>query len=117
MKPISFLAVLIFFFSASLFAQELPKPQVNPDFNFISTDGLSELKGHTSQPIPNQYIVLLNATAGIKTALETYENSKFSNRDEQSKSGQEVEGNAQSKIIAIAQSSPLEAPFLANLYI
>jgi hypothetical protein len=116
MKPISFLAVLIFFFSASLFGQELPKPQENPDFNFISTDGLSELKGHTSRPIPNQYIVLLNATAGIKTALETYANSKFSNREEQSKSGQEVERNAQSKIIAIAQKLGVTQSSILGFY-
>ena len=105
MKPISFFKSisLSILFSGSLIAQELPKPQETPDFNFISTDGLSELKGHTSRPIPNQYIIILNSTTGIKTALQAFEPVSFSTRDEQVKTGIEVERIAQNSIIAIAQ--------------
>ena len=43
MKAISFLKVLpiIGLFSGTLLAQEFPKPEEKPDFEFISTDGLS----------------------------------------------------------------------------
>lgn len=92
MKAISFLKVLpiIGLFSGTLLAQEFPKPEEKPDFQFISTDGLSELKGHTSRPIPNQYIVILNPTVA-KTALQVYESQSFSTRDEQVKTGIEVD--------------------------
>jgi hypothetical protein len=117
MKAISFLRVLpiIGLFSGSLFAQELPKPEEKPDFQFISTDGLSELKGHTSRPIPNQYIVLLNPTVA-KTALQAYGNQSFSNRDEQAKTGAEVARNAQTSILAIAQKLGISQSSILGIY-
>lgn len=117
MKAISFLKVLpiIGLFSGTLFAQELPKPEEKPDFEFISTDGLSELKGHTSRPIPNQYIVLLNPTVA-KTALQVYGSQSFSSRDEQAKTGAEVERNAQNSILAIAQKLGISQSSVLGIY-
>jgi len=117
MKAISFLKVLpiIGLFSGTLFAQELPKPEEKPDFEFISTDGLSELKGHTSRPIPNQYIVLLNPTVA-KTALQVYGSQSFSSRDEQAKTGAEVERNAQNSILAIAQKLGISQSSILGIY-
>ena len=118
MKPISFLKSisLSILFSGSLIAQELPKPQETPDFNFISTDGLSELKGHTSRPIPNQYIIILNSTTGIKTALQAFKTISFSTRDEQVKTGTEVERIAQNSIIAIAQKLGISQSSILGIY-
>ena len=117
MKAISFLKVLpiIGLFSGTLLAQEFPKPEEKPDFEFISTDGLSELKGHTSRPIPNQYIVILNPTVA-KTALQVYESQSFSTRDEQVKTGIEVERNAQNNILAIAQKLGISQSSLLGIY-
>jgi hypothetical protein len=117
MKAISFLKVLPFIglFSGTLLAQEFPKPEEKPDFQFISTDGLSELKGHTSRPIPNQYIVILNPTVA-KTALQVYESQSFSTRDEQVKTGIEVERNAQNNILAIAQKLGISQSSLLGIY-
>lgn len=117
MKAISFLKVLpiIGLFSGTLLAQEFPKPEEKPDFQFISTDGLSELKGHTSRPIPNQYIVILNPTVA-KTALQVYESQSFSTRDEQVKTGIEVERNAQNNILAIAQKLGISQSSLLGIY-
>lgn len=117
MKAISFLKVLpiIGLFSGTLLAQEFPKPEEKPDFEFISTDGLSELKGHTSRPIPNQYIVILNPTVA-KTALQVYESQSFSTRDEQVKTGIEVERTAQNNILAIAQKLGISQSSLLGIY-
>ena len=117
MKAISFLKVLpiIGLFSGTLLAQEFPKPEEKPDFEFISTDGLSELKGHTSRPIPNQYIVILNPTVA-KTALQVYESQSFSTRDEQVKTGIEVERNAQNNILAIAQKLGISQSSVLGIY-
>jgi len=117
MKAISFLKVLpiIGLFSGTLFAQELPKPEEKPDFEFLSTDGLSELKGHTSRPIPNQYIVLLNPTVA-KTALQVYGSQSFSSRDEQAKTGAEAERNAQNSILAIAQKLGISQSSVLGIY-
>jgi hypothetical protein len=117
MKAISFLKVLpiIGLFSGTLLAQEFPKPEEKPDFEFISTDGLSELKGHISRPIPNQYIVILNPTVA-KTALQVYESQSFSTRDEQVKTGIEVERNAQNNILAIAQKLGISQSSLLGIY-
>lgn len=117
MKAISFLKVLPFIglFSGTLLAQEFPKPEEKPDFQFISTDGLSELKGHTSRPIPNQYIVILNPNVA-KTALQVYESQSFSTRDEQVKTGIEVERNAQNNILAIAQKLGISQSSLLGIY-
>ena len=117
MKAISFLKVLpiIGLFSGTLLAQEFPKPEEKPDFQFISTDGLSELKGHTSRPIPNQYIVILNPTVA-KTALQVYESQSFSTRDEQVKTGIEVERTAQNNILAIAQKLGISQSSLLGIY-
>ncbi len=117
MKAISFLKVLpiIGLFSGTLFAQELPKPEEKPDFEFISTDGLSELKGHTSRPIPNQYIVLLNPTVA-KTSLQVYGSQSFSSRDEQAKTGAEAERNAQNSILAIAQKLGISQSSILGIY-
>ncbi|MFM7089891.1 MAG: S8 family serine peptidase, partial [Bacteroidota bacterium] len=117
MKAISFLKVLpiIGLFSGTLFAQELPKPEEKPDFEFISTDGLSELNGHTSRPIPNQYIVLLNPTVA-KTALQVYGSQSFSSRDEQAKTGAEAERNAQNSILAIAQKLGISQSSILGIY-
>ena len=104
MKAISFLKVLpiIGLFSGTLLAQEFPKPEEKPDFQFISTDGLSELKGHTSRPIPNQYIVILNPTVA-KTALQVFATESVATEEEQIKRGLEIQRVAQNSIIAIAQ--------------
>ena len=117
MKAISFLKVLpiIGLFSGTLLAQEFPKPEEKPDFEFISTDGLSELKGHTSRPIPNQYIVILNPTVA-KTALQVYESQSFSTRDEQVKTGIEVERTAQNNILAIAQKLGISQSSVLGIY-
>ncbi|MFN6062523.1 MAG: S8 family serine peptidase [Bacteroidota bacterium] len=117
MKAISFLKVLpiIGLFSGTLLAQEFPKPEEKPDFQFISTDGLSELKGHTSRPIPNQYIVILNPTVA-KTALQVYESQSFSTRDEQVKTGIEVERTAQNNILALAQKLGISQSSLLGIY-
>ena len=117
MKAISFLKVLpiIGLFSGTLLAQEFPKPEEKPDFQFISTDGLSELKGHTSRPIPNQYIVILNPTVA-KTALQVYESQSFSTRDEQVKTGIEVERTAQNNILAIAQKLGISQSSVLGIY-
>lgn len=117
MKAISFLKVLpiIGLFSGTLLAQEFPKPEEKPDFEFISTDGLSELKGHTSRPIPNQYIVILNPTVA-KTALQVYESQSFSTRDEQVKTGIEVERTAQNNIMAIAQKLGISQSSVLGIY-
>ena len=117
MKAISFLKVLpiIGLFSGTLLAQEFPKPEEKPDFQFISTDGLSELKGHTSRPIPNQYIVILNPTVA-KTALQVYESQSFSTRDEQVKTGIEVERTAQNNILAIAQKLGISQSSMLGIY-
>lgn len=117
MKAIPFFKVLsiIGLFSGTLFAQELPKPEEKPDFEFISTDGLSELKGHTSRPIPNQYIVLLNPTVA-KTALQVYGSQSFSSRDEQAKTGAEAERNAQNSILAIAQKLGISQSGILGIY-
>lgn len=117
MKAISFLKVLpiIGLFSGTLLAQEFPKPEEKPDFEFISTDGLSELKGHTSRPIPNQYIVILNPTVA-NTALQVYESQSFSTRDEQVKTGIEVERTAQNNILAIAQKLGISQSSVLGIY-
>jgi hypothetical protein len=117
MKAISFLKVLsiIGLFSGTLLAQEFPKPEEKPDFQFISTDGLSELKGHTSRPIPNQYIVILNPTVA-KTALQVYESQSFSTRDEQVKTGIEVERTAQNNILAIAEKLGISQSSMLGIY-
>lgn len=117
MKAISFLKVLpiIGLFSGTLLAQEFPKPEEKPDFEFISTDGLSELKGHTSRPIPNQYIVILNPTVA-KTALQVYESQSFSTRDEQVKTGIEIERTAQNNILAIAQKLGISQSSVLGIY-
>jgi hypothetical protein len=117
MKPISFLKSisLSILFSGSLIAQEFPKPEEKPDFQFISTDGLSELKGHTSRPIPNQYIVILNPTVA-KTALQVYESQSFSTRDEQVKTGIEVERTAQNNILAIAEKLGISQSSMLGIY-
>lgn len=117
MKAISFLKVLpiIGLFSGTLLAQEFPKPEEKPDFEFISTDGLSELNGHTSRPIPNQYIVILNPTVA-KTALQVYESQSFSTRDEQVKTGIEVERTAQNNILAIAQKLGISQSSVLGIY-
>ena len=117
MKAISFLKVLpiIGLFSGTLLAQEFPKPEEKPDFEFISTDGLSELKGHTSRPIPNQYIVILNPTVA-KTALQVFATESVATEEEQIKRGLEIQRVAQNSIIAIAQKLGISQSSLLGIY-
>ena len=117
MKAISFLKVLpiIGLFSGTLLAQEFPKPEEKPDFQFISTDGLSELKGHTSRPIPNQYIVILNPTVA-KTALQVFATESVATEEEQIKRGLEIQRVAQNSIIAIAQKLGISQSSVLGIY-
>ena len=100
MKTDSFLKILAVSLLSSLtiMAQEYPNPEWAPDFKVINATGPANISGHTSRPIPNQYIVLLNPIQGIKTALQVFATESVATEEEQIKRGLEIQRVAQNSI-------------------
>lgn len=118
MKTDSFLKILAvsLLSSLTLMAQEYPKPELAPDFKVITADDPAKLSGHTSRPIPNQYIVLLNPIQGIKTALEVFATESIATEDEQIKRGLALQRAAQNSITAIAQKLGITSSSILGFY-
>lgn len=118
MKTDSFLKILAvsLLSSLTLMAQEYPKPELAPDFKVITADDPAKLSGHTSRPIPNQYIVLLNPIQGIKTALEVFATESIATEDEQIKRGLALQREAQNSITAIAQKLGITSSSILGFY-
>lgn len=118
MKTDSFLKILAvsLLSSLTLMAQEYPKPELAPDFKVITAVDPAKLSGHTSRPIPNQYIVLLNPIQGIKTALEVFATESIATEDEQIKRGLALQREAQNSITAIAQKLGITSSSILGFY-
>lgn len=118
MKTDSFLKILAVSLLSSLtvMAQDYPNPEWAPDFKVITVDDPAKISGHTSRPIPNQYIVLLNPIQGIKTALEVFATESITTEDEQIQRGLKLQREAQNSITAIAQKLGIASSSILGFY-
>lgn len=118
MNTDSFLKILAVSLLSSLtvMAQDYPNPEWAPDFKVITVDDPAKISGHTSRPIPNQYIVLLNPIQGIKTALEVFATESITTEDEQIQRGLKLQREAQNSITAIAQKLGIASSSILGFY-
>lgn len=118
MKTDSFLKILAVSLLSSLtvMAQDYPNPEWAPDFKVITVDDPAKISGHTSRPIPNQYIVLLNPIQGIKTALEVFATESITTEDEQIQRGLKLQREAQNSITAIAKKLGIASSSILGFY-
>lgn len=118
MNTDSFLKILAVSLLSSLtvMAQDYPNPEWAPDFKVITVDDPAKISGHTSRPIPNQYIVLLNPIQGIKTALEVFATESITTEDEQIQRGLNLQREAQNSITAIAQKLGIASSSILGFY-